>query len=97
MGLPSLIAERLFAKMDKNKDEMQSLAEFKEGSARLFTKKFEDNVNLMFDLFDFDNDGFITGEDIRLLLSHVPITQILGSQGLDAAKEGKFTHAGCGQ
>jgi Ca2+-binding EF-hand superfamily protein len=29
-------------------------------------------MNLTFKMFDFDNDGFITAEDVRLVLSYIP-------------------------
>jgi hypothetical protein len=41
--------------------------------------------------YDFDKDGFIRKEDVRLILSHVPIdkTSVLAS-------EGRFTSQGGG-
>jgi hypothetical protein len=44
--------------------------------------------------YDFDKDGFIKKEDVRLVLSHIPIEKtIIGNiQG-----EGKFTSEGGGK
>jgi Ca2+-binding EF-hand superfamily protein len=30
-------------------------------------------VSLVFDIYDFDNDGYITKEDVRIILCYVPI------------------------
>jgi len=30
-------------------------------------------MKIIFDLFDFDNDGVITKEDVIALLSHIPL------------------------
>ena len=47
------------------------------GIKRIFSNSFAENVQLIFELFDFDGDGFITKEDIRTLLSHVPLNNLL--------------------
>ena len=96
MGLPALLTERLFFIMDKDKNEFLSLSEFIQGLSKLFSKDFERNVSLVFDLFDFDEDGFAISEDLRVVLSHVPVTEILSPHSLTAPKEGKFTQAGGG-
>ncbi len=43
-------------------------------SANLYTLFFgdiEDKMSMMFDIFDFDGDGFIIYEDVFLILSHM--------------------------
>jgi len=44
--------------------------------------------------YDFDKDGFVIKEDVRLILSHIPI-----EQSLDVKQdgEGKFTSSGGGR
>ena len=42
--------------------------------------------------YDFDKDGFIRKEDVRLILSHVPIDKTLLGAG-----EGRFTSQGGGK
>lgn len=42
--------------------------------------------------YDFDKDGFIRKEDVRLILSHVPIDKTMIAQG-----EGRFTSQGGGR
>jgi hypothetical protein len=43
--------------------------------------------------YDFDSDGWITSEDVRLILSHVPIVNTKTGSGI---KEGSFTTEGGG-
>ena len=43
--------------------------------------------------YDFDRDGYITPEDVRLILSHIPIDNSLQGK-MD--EEGQFTAQGGG-
>lgn len=38
--------------------------------------------------YDFDKDGYIIKEDVRLILSHIPITNTVAGK---IAEEGAFT------
>lgn len=40
----------------------------------LFCESHENNLKLIFDFYDFDKDGLISKEDIRVVLSYVPLT-----------------------
>jgi Ca2+-binding EF-hand superfamily protein len=44
-----------------------------EGMKILFCEGFEKSSKFIFDLYDFDKDGYITKEDIRVVLSYVPL------------------------
>jgi len=85
MGMQGMFGDRLFSIFDKDGDDLLNKEEFVSGISRLFTTEFNKNVRIVFDLFDFDNDGFITAEDMRVLLSHLPIqssnTEIITSKG----------------
>ena len=72
------------------------MAEFLAGTSRLFSNSFDDNLKLIFDMFDFDNDGVASKEDIRTLLSHVPLSQVLSDLKLQIRKEGLYTKSGGG-
>jgi Ca2+-binding EF-hand superfamily protein len=39
----------------------------------LFSEKFDKLAEFIFKFYDFDKDGFITKEDIRTVLSYVPL------------------------
>lgn len=61
----------------------------------LFKYGIEDSlIYCLFNRYDFDKDGFIKKEDVRLVLSHIPIEKTIlgGVQG-----EGKFTSEGGGK
>lgn len=71
--LPGIILDRLFNVLDKNGNGFLDLSEFNEGLTLLFTHNFDYLVKFIFKFYDFDNDGYITKEDIRTILSYVPL------------------------
>jgi Ca2+-binding EF-hand superfamily protein len=94
--MPGLIGERLFTLFDRNADGYSGKAEFTAAACRLLSNSFEDNLRTVFDLYDFDGDQMVSREDVRILLSHVPLSQILASKLDDGRKEGSFTKNGGG-
>ena len=94
--MPGIIAERAFTLFDKNKDAYSGKDEFIAAACRLLSHKFEDNIKAVFEIYDFDDDGFISREDIRVLLSSVPLAEILADKKDKARKEGTFTRSGGG-
>jgi Ca2+-binding EF-hand superfamily protein len=40
---------------------------------RIYYSPLETKFKLVFDMYDFDNDGIITKEDLHLVLSHIPL------------------------
>lgn len=67
----------MFNLFDADRDGFLGRKEFLNGFCRLFACSFEENLKLVYDLFDFDSDGRISKEDMRTLLSHVPLAQLL--------------------
>ena len=51
-------------------------------------------LNLTLFSYDFDKDGFISKEDVRLILSHIPVVNSKTGSGI---KEGAFTQVGGGR
>ncbi len=43
---------------------------------KIYYSKLESKIKLVFDIYDFDQDGLISKEDIRLVLSYVPIAHM---------------------
>jgi Ca2+-binding EF-hand superfamily protein len=41
----------------------------------LFTEKYDKTSKFIFDFYDFDRDGMITKEDIRIVMSYISLTQ----------------------
>lgn len=71
--LPGIILDRLFNVFDKNRNHFIDLDEFTDGMLTLFTENFENMVKFIFNFYDFDKDGVITKEDIRTVLSYIPL------------------------
>ena len=71
--LPGIIGERLFNVFDTNSSESIELEEFVGGMKTLFSEDYEKNTKFIFDFYDFDNDGKINKEDIRVILSYITL------------------------
>ena len=71
--LPGLISERLFSVFDTSRNGYLSLNDFTENMLTLFSSNFEKLLQFIMKFYDFDNDGKITKEDIRVVLSYVPV------------------------
>lgn len=72
-SLPGIIGERFFSVLDLSKTDYIDLREFVHGFFKIYYSNLETKIKLSFDIYDFDRDGYITKEDVRLILSHVPI------------------------
>jgi len=77
--------------MDQNEDGFVDQKEFIHAMLKIYYSKLESKLKLVFDFYDFDKDGYISKEDIRLILSHIPI-EVLGDRKVEG--EGKFTQEG---
>jgi tRNA A-37 threonylcarbamoyl transferase component Bud32/Ca2+-binding EF-hand superfamily protein len=71
--LPVFIAEKLFNSLDQDNDTFLNSKEFIEGLGKLYLGTFEESVDLIFNIFDFDKDGVINKGDVKLLLSYLPL------------------------
>lgn len=39
---------------------------------QVYSSNLDEKMRLTFDMFDFDNDGKISAEDVKLVLSYIP-------------------------
>lgn len=74
--------------MDASGDLYVDQKEFIHCMLKIYYSKVESKIRLAFDFYDFDKDGFISKEDIRLILSHIPM-EVFGKTKVEG--EGKFT------
>lgn len=93
-GLPGILAERFFSLLDANNDEYIDLKEFVYILFKIYYSNFDNQVKLVFDIYDFDRDGYITKEDVRIILSYIPKLKDEEAKG---KKEGVFSQEGGGE
>lgn len=79
--------------LDLSKNEYIDLREFVHGFFKVYYSNLETKIKLSFDMYDFDRDGYITKEDVRLILSHIPIVNTVNNK---TECEGTFTKEGGG-
>ena len=77
--LPGIISDRLFSVFDKNQNNFLDPAEFIGGMKILFSEDFTSLYKFIFKFYDFDHDGLISREDIRVVLSYVPLNKKFSS------------------
>ena len=71
--LPILIADKLFNALDIDNDSYLNSKEFVEGLQDLYMGDFEITLEIIFAILDFDKDSKIERDDVRLILSHLPL------------------------
>lgn len=59
--------------MDTDKNEYLSRDEFCKGFFNLYCTNFDDKMRFIFKIYDFDNDGLISKDDIATILNLFPI------------------------
>ena len=71
--LPGLISYRLFSVFNTSNTNILKLNEFLTGMLMLFCSDFQTQAKLIFDIFDFNSDGFINTEDILIIFRYIPL------------------------
>ena len=87
MGMPGILNERLFdlATTDpfnsqlKQHQRVVGLSEFRKLMQRIYYSRVETKMGLVFDIYDFNGDGLITIDNIKLILSHIPLSVAIPS------------------
>ena len=75
--LPIFISEKLFNSFaSSNQQEGLSEEEFVSGFFKLYMGTFKETTKTIFDLLDFDKDGIIKKEDVKIILSYLPLNEI---------------------
>jgi Ca2+-binding EF-hand superfamily protein len=72
---------------DKDGNGSLDLLEFIDGMRILFSESFESLSRLIFNFYDFNKDGLISKDEVRTVLSYVPLnTNIKSSNTLKYEK-----------
>ena len=75
--LPIFISEKLFNSFAASpKQEGLSQDEFVNGFFKLYMGNFQETTKAIFNLFDFDKDGIIQKDDVKLILSYLPLNDV---------------------
>lgn len=72
-NIPQMLSKRLFKAFDLDGNEILDFKEFITGMLLLFCSNFKSMAKIIFQLYDFDNDGYITKEDVKILFSYIPV------------------------
>ena len=73
--LPIFIAEKLFMSFTKSSTQGLCEEEFVENFYNLYMGSFGETIKIIFNLLDFDKDGIIKKEDVKIVLSYLPINE----------------------
>ena len=77
--LPIFIAEKLYSSFSYRHKDGLMLEEFVDGFFNLHTGSFEDTAKIIFNLLDFNKDGLINNDDVKIILSYLPLINNLSS------------------
>ena len=76
LKLPMFISEKVFTVFDEDKDGFLNSKEFILGMNKLYNGSYQDTIKLIFDILDFNHDGYI---DKYQMESLEEITEIINS------------------
>ena len=71
--LNGIINDRFFDILDIDHNKYLNVEEFINGIVFLFNGNFSYLCNLIFNFYDFDGDGKINSNDIKLIISYIPL------------------------
>lgn len=76
MNLPGILSDRFCALMGSNPKVSEGRVnseKFLHVMSQVYSSTVEEKMKMCFEMYDFDQDGRISAEDIRLVLSYIPI------------------------
>ena len=75
ISLPGILSDRFYSLLgsaDKS-SSVVILERFLSTMIQVFSSTLDEKMQLVFKMFDFDSDGKISAQDVRLILSYIPI------------------------
>jgi len=74
VSLPGVISDRFYAILSGDSSDGRISAEkFYKIMSNIYCSDLIQKMGLVFSLYDFDNDGFIQREDVKIVLSYIPL------------------------
>ena len=73
--LPGILSDRLANLSCDLPNDQISEKSFIDNFIKIFISDFATKMRFTFQIYDFDNDGVVTKEDIRLILSYIPLNR----------------------
>jgi hypothetical protein len=93
-NLPEIVSTRVFEIADINQNGIIEVGEFVECFIRIFIAPIDEKIQLAFRIFDFDNDGKVNPEDVKILMSYIDFNtgaEGSASDGQMSPREGNYT------
>ena len=59
----------------QKKEDFVTLESFVRNFVRIFLGDLDSKIKFTFEMYDFDNDGYVTAEDVRIMMSYMPLSQ----------------------
>ena len=73
VSLPGVLSDRLYAVLSvDSSDGRVNPDKFFKIMSTIYSSDLIQKMGLVFSLYDFDNDGYIQREDVKILLSYIP-------------------------
>lgn len=101
-NLPGILFDRFFSLIDPTGSGFADIKSFLIALCKIYYSNINEKIRFAFDIYDFDRDGYIEKEDVRIVMSFMPIGQIVSldiltiKESIIENKEGIFTQEGGG-
>jgi len=84
--IPIFIVEKIFTSFSKTYRDYLCEEEFVDNLYKLYMGSFEETVKIIFDILDYDQDGILIKDEIKIFLSYLPLEEV-DEDGLEEIKE----------
>ena len=72
--LPGVLSDRLYTVLCQDNTEGRVYSDrFLKTMSLIYCSDLQQKMSFVFSLYDFDNDGYICAEDVRIVLSYIPL------------------------
>ena len=74
--IPIFIVEKIFTSFSKTYRDYLCEEEFVDNLYKLYMGSFEETVKIIFDILDYDQDGILIKDEIKIFLSYLPLEEV---------------------